>query len=75
MKTCSMYHWNSNRNKAENKSCSLQYLFTVQRYLTFYFYKAVCLCKRQGMSEDSNTSLLFKHFWINFWCLVLFKSG
>ena len=24
MKTCSEYHWNQNRNKAENKCCSLQ---------------------------------------------------
>ena len=41
MKTCSVYHWNQNRNKAENKCSSLQ-----QRYLfTFLFdYKALFLC-------------------------------
>ena len=27
MKTCSIHHWNQNRNTAENKCISLQYLF------------------------------------------------
>ena len=30
------------------------------------------MCKRQNMSKNGNTSLLLQHFWINFWCLILF---
>ena len=69
MKTCSEHHWNQNRNKIENKFSSLQY-----RYLFIFDYKAlfVCLFKRLDMSKNSNTSLLLQHFWINFWCPVLF---
>ena len=64
MKTCSVYHWNQNRNKAENKCSSLQ-----QRYLfiCLFDYKAVCLCKRQNMSKNG---LLLQHYWVNFCCLV-----
>ena len=41
MKTCSVYHWNQNRNKAENKCSSLQqrYLFTC-----FFGFKAFLVC-------------------------------
>ena len=41
MKTCSVYHWNQNRNKAENKCSSLQ-----QRYLfiCLFDYKALFVC-------------------------------
>ena len=41
MKTCSVYHWNQNRNKAENKCSSLQ-----QRYLFIcvFDYKALFVC-------------------------------
>ena len=41
MKTCSVYHWNQNRNKAENKCSSLQ-----KRYLFIYLLdcKALFVC-------------------------------
>ena len=41
----------------------------------FIFIKLCCFCKRQDMFIDSSTSLLLQHFWMNFWCLVLFQSG
>ena len=41
MKTCSVYHWNQNRSKADNKCSSLQ-----QRYLfiCLFDYKALFVC-------------------------------
>ena len=30
------------------------------------------MCKKQNMSKNGNTSLLLQHFWINYWCLILF---
>ena len=41
MKTCSVYYWNQNRNKAENKCCSFQkrYLF-----ICLFDYKALLIC-------------------------------
>ena len=48
------------------------YLFAV-----FIFnYEAVCLCKRQGISKNSNTSLLPQHFGLIFgvlFCLIINK--
>ena len=48
------------------------YLFAV-----FIFnYEAVCLCKRQGISKNSNTSLLPQHFGLVFgvlFCLIINK--
>ena len=39
MKTCSVYHWNQNRNKTDYKCSSLQY-----RYLSVYLYLIIKLC-------------------------------
>ena len=41
MKNCSVYHWNQNRNKAENKCSSLQW-----RYLLICLFdcKALFVC-------------------------------
>ena len=49
IKTCSIYHWNQNRNKAENKCSSLQ--FSRGIYLSVYFrfifdQSSVCKFKR-----------------------------
>ena len=41
-------------------------------YLFIWLQSFVCLCERQNMSKNGNTSLLLYHFWINFWCLILF---
>ena len=37
-------------------------------YLSVYLHLIIklCLCKRQDMSKNSNTSLLLQKFWINF---------
>ena len=71
---CSAYHWNQNRNKAENKCYWLQqmYLFICLQYLYLIIKLCLFTCKRQDMSKNSNTNLLLQHFWINIWCLVLF---
>ena len=41
MKTCSIYHWNQNRNKAENKFSLLQLRYL---YICLFGYKALFVC-------------------------------
>ena len=41
MKTCSVYHWNQNRNKAENKCSLLQYKYL---FICLFDYKALFVC-------------------------------
>ena len=41
MKTCSAYHWNQNRNKAENKWSLLQYIYS---FICLFDYKALLVC-------------------------------
>ena len=43
MRTCSVYHWNQNRNKAENKCSLLQkrYLF-----ICLFGFKALFVCAK-----------------------------
>ena len=43
MKTCSVYHWNQNRNKADNKCSSLQ-----QRYLFVYLTIKLLVCVKDS---------------------------
>ena len=69
MKTCSVYRCNQNRNKSENRCISRSRGIYLSVYLTI---KLFFPCKRQNMSKIGNTNLLLEHFWINFWCLILF---
>ena len=45
VKTCSVYQWDQNKTKAENKCCSLQwgYLYIC---LSIFDYKALCVCAK-----------------------------
>ena len=42
MKDCSVYYWNQNRNKAENKYSSLQWRYSLISY--WFDYKVLCVC-------------------------------
>ena len=41
IKTCSLYHWNQNRNKAKNKCSLLQYKYL---FICLFDYKALFVC-------------------------------
>ena len=41
MKTCSVYHWNQNRNKAKNKCSLLLYKYL---FICLFDYKALFVC-------------------------------
>ena len=55
MKTGSVYHWNQNRNKAENKCSSLQ-----QRYLfiCLFDYKALFVCLKDKQYQPIPSTFL-----------------
>ena len=71
MKTCLVYHWNQNRNKAENKYShwSRSISLFIYLFICIWLKSSSCLCKKQR----NQTNLLFQHFWIHFWCLILRK--
>ena len=51
MKTCSVYGWNQNKNKADNAvHCSWGIYFSVYSYLI----RKLCLCKRHDMCKNSS---------------------
>ena len=43
MKTCSVYHWNQNRNKVENKCSSLQQTYL---FICLFDHKAFFVCAK-----------------------------
>ena len=77
LKTCSVYHWNQNRNKAENKCSSLhqKYLFIC---LFIFDYKARFVCvKDRPCLRIAITDYCFNIFGSIFsvlFCLLVKKS-
>ena len=74
MKTCSVYHWNQNTNKAENKCSSLQ-----QRYLFICLFdcKALFVCVKDetclGMAIPAYCFIIFESTFGVLFCLPIKK--
>ena len=68
----SVYHWNQNRNKAENKYNSLQQSYSFICLFVFDYMKLFVCLRDRILSKNSKTSLLLQHFQINLWCLASF---
>ena len=66
------YHWDQNRNKAENKCSSLQYRYSfICLFICNYKALFVCVkdrtCLRRAIPAPTASTFLD-----HFWCLVLF---
>ena len=64
MKTCSVYHWNHNKNKAENKCILLQYRYLFIS-LFIFGYKTLFVCAKD---------MICLRIAVPAYCLNIFRS-
>ena len=77
IKACSVYHWNQNRNKAENKLISLQWRYLFIYLCLFIFgYRAlfVCVKDKTGLRSKNSNSILLPIFGILFFFSEIWQS-